>query len=112
MKLSRVRQQPRIALVPLNRWTQSVRIRLLGEDATISIDGLDACIRALAVATVLVLSLLGYGRADNLAPGVIIDPVWVALGLVGYNLIVLGVLGVPWRHPPGFSLFLLDLVVV
>src|SRR5918912_4367124 len=79
---------------------------------TAGVDVLDAGIRGLAVVTVLVLSLLGYGEMRPSPDGLSVDPVLVASGLIVYNLLVVVFLGVPWRRPPGFLLFLLDWVVV
>src|SRR5439155_3324332 len=60
----------------------------------------------------LALSLLGYGRMTESPLGVAADPVLIALGLVAYNLLVVAFLGVPWRNPPSFLLFVLDWLVV
>src|SRR5438874_5191392 len=79
---------------------------------TAGVDVLDAGIRGLAVVTVLVLSLLGYGQMRPSSDGMSADPVVVASGLVVYNLLVVVFLGVPWRRAPGFLLFLVDWVVV
>ncbi|HVG00695.1 MAG TPA: ATP-binding protein [Chloroflexia bacterium] len=84
------------------------RGRLVGRDGVLSIDGLDAAIRAFGVATVMVLSLTGYGRVGGHFADGLADPVGVALGLVLYNALVIAILGVPFRRPPTFSLFLLD----
>ncbi|HET6312764.1 MAG TPA: ATP-binding protein [Chloroflexia bacterium] len=84
------------------------RGRLVGRDGVLSIDGLDAAIRAFGVATVMVLSLTGYGRVGGHFTDGLADPVGVALGLVLYNILVIAILGVPFRRPPTFSLFLLD----
>ncbi|HEX8220950.1 MAG TPA: ATP-binding protein [Chloroflexia bacterium] len=84
------------------------RSRLVGRDGALSIDGLDAAIRAFGVATVVVLSLTGYGRVGGHFADGLADPVGVALGLVLYNALVIAILGVPFRRPPSFSLFLLD----
>src|SRR5436190_11499905 len=97
---------------PLNSLAERLRARLRGEDLTLSVDWLDVAIRTLAVVTGLVLSLLGYGRMVESPLKVVVDPVLVALGLVVYNLVVVAFLGVPWRNPPGFLLFLLDWLVV
>jgi signal transduction histidine kinase len=91
---------------------RGLRARLPREDASLSVDLLDAGVRSLAFATVLVLSLLGYGRTGGSYPDLAADPVLVAAGLVVYNLLVIVVLGVPWRKHPGFGLFLLDWVAV
>jgi GAF domain/His Kinase A (phospho-acceptor) domain len=76
------------------------------------VDVLDAGIRGLAVVTVLVLSLFGYGEMRPSPDGLSVDPVVVASGLIVYNLLVVVFLGVPWRRAPGFLLFLLDWLVV
>jgi signal transduction histidine kinase len=80
-------------------------------DGAPSIDGLDAAIRGFAVAIVLVLSLLGYGKPDQAVFPNQANPLVVALALVVYNLIVITAFGVPWRRTPGFGLFLLDWLV-
>jgi signal transduction histidine kinase len=85
---------------------------LTGRDAVVSVNLLDAVVRALAVATVLVLALLGYGHPEAASLRGRVDPVLVALALVAYNLFVLAVLGVPWRRAPGFGLFVVDWAVV
>ncbi len=84
--------------------------RLIERDGVLSIDGLDAAIRGFGVATVVALSLLGYGRVAGARLGVgdLADPVGIAFGLVLYNLLVITALGVPLRRPPTFPLFLLD----
>src|SRR4051812_1420413 len=87
-------------------------VSLRGDASSAGVDGLDAGIRGLAVVTVLVLSLLGYGQTHPSPTGIDIDPAYIAIALVGYNLLVVAVLGVPWRRAPGFSLFLLDWLVV
>jgi signal transduction histidine kinase len=122
MRTSKVRIERSLALSPLAgaRWfralPQAVGSRsvatLLGRDSALSVDGLDAGIRTLAVGTVLALALLGYGRSQGQPLGIAGDPVLIALGLVVYNLLVVAILGVPWRKPPGFFLFLLDWAVV
>ena len=80
----------------------------------LSVDGLDALVRGLAVTTVIVLSLLGYERPESPAGagyGKVLEPLVVAVALVLYNVLVIALLGVPWRHRPGFYLFLFDWVV-
>lgn len=93
---------------------QQVRIRGLRpiSDWSISVNGLDAGIRALAVGTVMLLSLLGRGSAGVRTTGPWADPVLIAAGLVLYNALIVIVLGVPWRRSPGFGLFVLDWAVV
>ncbi len=86
-----------------------VRGRLLGHDGVLSLDGLDVVARALALATVIALSIGGYGRNTDV-PGRA-DPLLVAAGLVIYNLLVILTTGVPWRRSPGYALFLLDWAV-
>ncbi|MGI8587095.1 MAG: ATP-binding protein [Chloroflexia bacterium] len=81
---------------------------------TANIDQLDAALRGLAVGIVLLLSLLGYDydvRGDLALPFPV-APAAVAIGLVIYNVAVVLLLGVPWRHRPGFPLFTLDWLVV
>src|SRR5262245_31703998 len=112
MSRTRVRVQPALSLSPLGRLVRGAQVRLMRDDATLSVDMLDAGVRSLAFATVLVLSLLGYGKAGGSYPDLVVDPVLVAAGLAVYNLIVIAFLGVPWRKRPGFALFLLDWLVV
>ncbi len=115
MKLTRVRTTQHglnLALAPLSRRVRSARSDFFKEDAALSVDGLDAGIRTLAFAMVLVLSLLGYGKSGPSYLGVSVDPALIALGLVVYNVLVIALLGVPWRKRPGFGLFLLDWLVV
>jgi signal transduction histidine kinase/uncharacterized coiled-coil protein SlyX len=88
-------------------WRQAVS-RVGGSNGTLSVDGLDAIIRALSVATVVVLSLAGYGRGHSDGLNDMADPFLVAGGLVIYNLMVILAAGVPWRRAPGFPLFIFD----
>jgi signal transduction histidine kinase len=83
-------------------------------NGVLSVDGLDALVRTLAVATVVLLSLLGYEHPTSPSgPGVgrVLEPLVVAGALVVYNVLVIALLGVPWRHRPGFYLFLFDWAV-
>src|SRR6478672_4586005 len=112
MKISRLRIESNPTLSPVRGLTGHLRARVRGEDLGLSVDWLDAAIRTLAVVTGLVLSLLGYGRMTQSPLGVAADPGLISLGLVAYNLVIAAFLGVPWRNPPGFLLFLLDWVVV
>ena len=59
----------------------------------------------------VLLSLLGHGNPIDAYAFYAADPTWLALGLVMYNLVVIAVLGVPWRTTPGFPLFVLDWLV-
>ncbi|MDQ5824975.1 MAG: ATP-binding protein [Chloroflexota bacterium] len=112
MKARPTQQSLRTVRAGAERFLASARSGLVGRDGVLSIDGLDAAVRAFGVATVLILSLLGYGRAGgNFAEG-LADPVGVAVGLVLYNLLVIVLLGVPFRRPPSFALFLLDWLMV
>jgi signal transduction histidine kinase len=88
-------------------WRQAIS-RVGGPNGTLSVDGLDAMIRALGVATVVVLSLAGYGRGHSDHLNDMADPFLVAGGLVLYNLLVILAAGVPWRRAPGFPLFVVD----
>ncbi len=112
MKLSRVKTQPRPFPSSLSGWLRSVGARFTGDDAAVNVDNLDAGIRGLAVVMVLVLSVLGYGRSGGSIPGIAADPPLVAFGLVAYNLLVVALVGVPWRRHPGFGLFVVDWMVV
>jgi signal transduction histidine kinase len=87
----------------LRLWTQAV-----------GVDQLDAALRGLAVGIVLLLSLVGYNYIQP-RPSFLpfpIAPAAVATALVLYNVAVVVLLGVPWRHRPGFALFALDWLVV
>lgn len=112
MRISRLRIESNSALPPMRSLGERLQTRLRGEDVALSVDGLDASIRTLAVVTGLVLSLLGYGRINESPLGIAADPVLISIGLVAYNLVIVAFLGVPWRNPPGFFLFLLDWLVV
>jgi signal transduction histidine kinase len=61
---------------------------------------------------VVLLSLLGYEH-PTVAPGAgrVLEPLVVAACLVAYNGLVILLLGVPWRHRPGFYLYLFDWAV-
>src|SRR5829696_6366280 len=112
MRIGRLPFQRDASLSQLRVRGRSAAARMLGEGSAITVNGLDAGIRTLAVVTVLVLSVLGYGRVAASPLGFSVDPVTISIALVGYNLLVISVLGVPWRKPPGFSLFVLDWSVV
>lgn len=112
MKVSHTKHSLRSLQSGLERSLAGARNGLVGRDGVLSIDGLDAAVRTFGVATVLVLSLLGYGRAGGHFSDGLADPVGVAIGLVLYNLLVIVMLGVPFRRPPSFSLFLVDWLVV
>jgi signal transduction histidine kinase len=86
--------------------------RLLNKDG-LSIDGLDVAIRGLAMLTVVILSISGYGHTEADYPALVdgADPLAVAMWLVLYNLAVIAVVGVPWRRAPGFPLFVVDWAV-
>lgn len=91
-----------------------LRALLMSGNGVLSVDGLDALVRALAVATVVLLSLLGYEHPTSPSgPGIgkVLEPMVVAGALVVYNVLVIALLGVPWRHRPGFYLFLFDWAV-
>jgi signal transduction histidine kinase len=85
--------------------------RAVARDGAPSIDALDAAIRGFGVAIVVLLSLLGYGRSHEPYLLDYADPLLVAAGLVIYNLVVISVVGVPWRTSPTFPLFVLDWTV-
>ena len=91
------------------RWA-TLRARLRLDE--LAIDELDAGLRALAVGTVLVLSLLGYPVTPSPGLGVSIPPALVAGALVVYNAAVVLGLGVPWRRRPGFVLYSVDCAVI
>lgn len=87
--------------------------RLVYHEGALSVDGLDAATRAVAVATVALLSLVGYGigAPERLAHADLTNPLVISTGIVLYNLLVITVLGVPLRKPPTFRLFVLDWMV-
>ncbi|MGA7731134.1 MAG: ATP-binding protein [Chloroflexia bacterium] len=92
-------------------WVPGRVARLLVRDGAPSIDGLDVAIRGFGVAIVVLWSLLGYGRSSGPYAWDMADPVLVSLGLILYNLVVITVIGVPWRTSPGFALFVVDWIV-
>ena len=100
-----------IAPPVLRGWVPTRALRLFVRDGAPSIEGLDAAIRGFSVAIVVLLSLLGHGNPVDAYAFYAADPTWLALALVLYNLVVIVVLGVPWRTTPGFPLFVLDWVV-
>lgn len=112
MKSTKVRFQRNVAISPPRDWTSGLRSRFFPENIAVSVNVIDVGIRTLAVVTVLVLSLLGYGRTGESHLGLTVEPALIAGGLVLYNLMVVALLGVPWRKPPGFNLFVLDWFVV
>src|SRR5579859_1276233 len=100
--------------LPKNWTAPRLRGRARGWRDAVSVDQLDAGLRSLAVGIVLVLSLVGYNYAqprESFLPFPV-APAAVAIGLVLYNVAVVVLLGVPWRHQPGFVLFALDWIVV
>src|SRR4051794_40485128 len=111
MKAGKARLSRPFLLPLLGQQVRVGRLRPVN-DWSISVNGLDAGIRALAVSMVLLLSLLGRGSAGSRGAGPSTDPVLIAVGLVLYNVLVIAVLGVPWRRSPGFGLFVLDWAVV
>lgn len=112
MKATQLQVRGKFLRAAVERLLSPARDRLLSREGILSIDGLDAAIRAFGVATVLVLSLLGYGHFGGHSSGGPADPVGIALGLVLYNLLVILILGVPFRRPPSFALFLVDWTVI
>ncbi|MDQ3930005.1 MAG: ATP-binding protein [Chloroflexota bacterium] len=112
MKASHSQQSVKSLQATAARFLRSARNSLVGRDGVLSIDGLDAAVRTFGVATVLLLSLLGYGRAGGHFSDGLADPVGIAFGLVLYNLLVIVMLGVPFRRPPTFPLFVVDWLIV
>lgn len=114
MKTTRIQQTDSISARLARRVVSLSGTRLVGPAGALSMDGLDAAIRGLGVGTVVLLSLLGYGRTTDggLHPNNLADPIAVSLALVVYNLVVIGALGVPLRRPPTFPLFVLDWLMV
>jgi hypothetical protein len=96
---------------PIENRFRAARLLLISRDGSPSIDGLDAAIRGFGVTIVLLLSAFGYGRTGGSDFLNVADPLTVSGALVLYNFLVITVLGVPWKHKPGFQLFLLDWLV-
>ncbi len=98
---------------PTGLWA-TIRTRVRDRLDGVSVDQLDAALRGLAVGIVLVLSLVGYRYPPPSVafPPFPVAPSLVAFVLVLYNFGVIVLLGVPWRRPPGFVLYLLDWLVV
>lgn len=115
MKSTRTNIRPHIHIhlqpPPIRNWVRAAGARALPQLGAPNIDGLDAAIRGFGVAIVVLLSILGYGRPDEAYFLDIANPLLVAVGLVAYNLVVITVVGVPWRTTPRFPLFMLDWVV-
>ena len=111
MKSKRDTTFAKIAPPVLRGWVPARALRLFVRDGAPSIEGLDAAIRGFSVTIVVFLSLLGHGSPVDAYAFYAADPTWLALGLVLYNLVVIAVLGVPWRTTPGFPLFVLDWIV-
>lgn len=113
MKITKLSQSNSVTSQLANRVVSVSGTRLVDPAGALSIDGLDAAIRGFGVATVAILSLVGYGHATggSLNPAGAADPIVVSLGLVIYNLLVITALGVPLRRPPTFPLFVLDWIV-
>ncbi len=111
MKTALTESTTRLSPPPILSWVRAVSTRLSTRDGAPSIDGLDAAIRGFAVGTVALLSLLGYGRPDQPIFPTLANPLVVAAALIAYNFIVISAFGVPWRHAPGFGLFVLDWLV-
>src|SRR3954453_3347277 len=98
----------RLLVANVDAWVRAATARLFTRDGSPSVDGLDAAIRGFGVAIVLLLSAFGYGIPAHDSFLKVADPLLVAAALVVYNLLVIAVVGVPWRHTPGFALFVLD----
>jgi signal transduction histidine kinase len=94
-----------------NVWRNLSALMMSGK-GVLSVDGLDALVRGLAMTMVVLLSLLGYEHSTG-EPGAgrVLEPLVVAACLVAYNGLVILLLGVPWRHRPGFYLYLFDWAV-
>lgn len=96
---------------PIRSWVPARLARLLVRDGAPSIDGLDVAIRGFSVGIVVLWSILGSSRDSDPYGWEMADPWVVALGIVLYNLVVIAVVGVPWRTSPGFPLFVVDWAV-
>lgn len=112
MKLGQAQISEQTLRTTAQRFLSAAKSRLIGREGVLSIDGLDAAVRAFGVATVCVLSLIGYGHFGGRVEQDVVDPVKVAFGLVLYNFLVIAILGVPFRRPPSFPLFLVDWTMV
>lgn len=113
MKITKLEQSHNITSQVARRVVSLSGTRLLDPDGALSIDGLDAAIRGFGVATVVLLSVLGYGHGagGGSRASDVVDPVVVSFGLLLYNLLVITALGVPLRRTPTFPLFVLDWTV-
>ena len=91
----------------LQRVLLVLRAYFQDRDGALSIDGLDVIIRALSLAVIVALICAGFGE-----PGATTyRSAWVVLALIVYNILVIKLLGVPFSHPPGFALFIVDWIV-
>lgn len=113
MKITKLEQPHSITSRLASRVVSLSGTRLLDPEGALSIDGLDAAIRGFGVATVVLLSVLGYGHGagGGSRASDVVDPMVVSFGLLLYNLLVITALGVPLRRTPTFPLFVLDWTV-
>src|SRR5688572_2560900 len=91
----------------LSRTLRSLRV--VG-DSGLSVDGLDAVVRTLAMVVIVALSFIRFlwpGQETHNWNGAA-TYVAVASALVAYNLAVVVLLGVPWRRKPREGLFAFD----
>jgi len=88
----------------MERGFRTLRAHLQDPYGALSIDGLDVTIRALALAVIVALNMFGQNEIGSRA-------VWVVASLILYNAAVVVLLGVPFKRPPSFALFVVDWLV-
>src|SRR3954469_23192793 len=98
MKAIRIDSTGRTGSPSLSGGLRARWARVLTRDGAPSIDGLDAAIRGFGVGIVVLLCLVGYGRPPDPGALAVTSPLLIAASIVAYNLLVISVLGVPWRH--------------
>jgi K+-sensing histidine kinase KdpD len=111
MNEQRAQWQVKIGKVGLRSSLASKLVSLRTHDGTgLSLDGLDAVIRTLAMLVVVVLTLFRvfWPNGERHDASEAQRYLLVAAGLVGYNLGVIAIMGVPWRRTPREGLFLFD----
>ncbi len=81
-----------------------LRALLMSGNGGLSVDGLDALVRGLAMTTVALLSLMGYEHpATGPGGGRLLEPMVVAVSLVAYNVLVIALEGAPRAIIEGFG---------
>ena len=103
-----IRTAERLAFfAPIERAFRSLRSHLQDPYGALSIDGLDVTIRALALAVIVALNVFGVNSTSELG----FRSAWVVVSLIAYNAAVVALLGVPFKRPPSFRLFVVDWLV-